>query len=71
MTRAEKFSQFSDTGAVRQNLKRKSVRGVFFMVGTGSVDFIIRLASTFLLARLPGMRNDVKSGDHWRLAKVE
>ncbi len=52
MTRAEKFSQFSDTGAVRQNLKRKSVRGVFFMVGTGGVDFIFRLASTFLLARL-------------------
>jgi O-antigen/teichoic acid export membrane protein len=52
MTRAEKFSQFGDTYAVRQNLKRKSVRGVFFMVGTGGVDFILRLGSTFLLARL-------------------
>src|SRR5208282_2820544 len=52
MTGAEKFSQFADTYAVRQNLKQKSVRGVFFMVGTGGVDFVIRLGSTFLLARL-------------------
>ena len=52
MTRAEKFSQFADTCAVRQTLKQKSVRGVFFMVGAGGFDFIIRLASTFLLARL-------------------
>jgi O-antigen/teichoic acid export membrane protein len=52
MRHQEKFSKFADTGAVRQNLKRNSVRGVFFMVGAGGVDFIIRLASTLLLARL-------------------
>jgi O-antigen/teichoic acid export membrane protein len=52
MTQAEKFSKFADTGAVRQNLKRKSVRGVLFMVSAGGIDFVIRLGSTFLLARL-------------------
>jgi len=52
MTRAEKFSKFADTGAVRQNLKRKSVRGVLFMVNAGGIDFVMRLVSTFLLARL-------------------
>lgn len=49
---AEKFSKFADTGTVRRNLKRKSVRGVLFMVSAGGIDFVIRLASTFLLARL-------------------
>jgi len=44
MTRAAKFSKFADTGAVRQNLKRKSVRGVLFMVSAQGIDLIIRLA---------------------------
>jgi O-antigen/teichoic acid export membrane protein len=52
MTRADKFAKFADTGAVRQSLKRKSVRGVFFMLNAGGIDFITRMASTFLLARL-------------------
>ena len=52
MTRAEKFSKFADTDGVRQNLKRKSVRGVLFMVSAQGIDLVIRLASTFLLARL-------------------
>jgi O-antigen/teichoic acid export membrane protein len=52
MTEAEKFSKFADTGAVRENLKQKSVRGVLFMVSGGGADFSIRLVSTFLLARL-------------------
>ena len=52
MTEAEKFSKFADTGDVRQNLKRKSVRGVLFMGSGGGADFVIRLVSTFLLARL-------------------
>ena len=52
MTEAEKFLKFADTGAVRENLKRKSVRGVLFMVSGGGADFGIRLISTFLLARL-------------------
>jgi O-antigen/teichoic acid export membrane protein len=52
MTNVEKFSKFGDTSAVQQNLKRKSVRGVFFMVGAGGLDFLIRLASTVVLARL-------------------
>lgn len=52
MTRAEKFSKFADTGAVRRSLKRNSVRGVLFMVNAGGIDFITRLASTCLLARL-------------------
>jgi O-antigen/teichoic acid export membrane protein len=52
MTQAEKFSKFADTGAVRENLTRKSVRGVLFMVSGAGFDYIIRLASTFILARL-------------------
>ena len=52
MTEAEKFAKFADTGEVRENLKRKSVRGVLFMVSAGGADFCIRLVSTFLLARL-------------------
>jgi len=52
MTKVEKFAKFADTGTVRQNLKRKSVRGVLFMVSGGGADFVIRLVSTFLLARL-------------------
>ncbi|HEY4814664.1 MAG TPA: lipopolysaccharide biosynthesis protein [Chthoniobacterales bacterium] len=52
MTKAEKFARFADTGTLRQNLKRKSVRGVLFMVSGGGADFVIRLFSTFLLARL-------------------
>ena len=52
MTRAEKFLKFADTDDVRQNLKRKSVRGVLFMVSAQGIDLFIRLASTFLLARL-------------------
>jgi O-antigen/teichoic acid export membrane protein len=52
MTRAEKFLQFADTAAVRRTLKQKSVHGILFMFGAGGVDFVIRLASTFLLARL-------------------
>jgi O-antigen/teichoic acid export membrane protein len=52
MSSAEKFEKFADTSAVRQNLKRKSVRGVLFMVGGGGADMLIRLVSTFLLARL-------------------
>jgi len=52
MTKAERFSKFGDTGAVRNDLKRKSVRGLLFLVSAGGVDFVIRLASTFALARL-------------------
>jgi O-antigen/teichoic acid export membrane protein len=52
MTKADKFARFANTDAVRQHLKRKSVRGVFFMVGGGGADLIVRLVSTFLLARL-------------------
>ncbi len=52
MTKAEKFAKFADTGTVRQNLKPKSVRGVLFMVGGSGADLVIRLVSTFLLARL-------------------
>jgi PST family polysaccharide transporter len=52
MTKVDKFAKFADTSAVRLNLKRKSVRGVFFMVGGGGTDLVVRLISTFLLARL-------------------
>jgi O-antigen/teichoic acid export membrane protein len=52
MTKAERFLKFGDTGAVRNDLKRKSVRGVLFMVSSGGADLIIRLVSTFVLARL-------------------
>jgi O-antigen/teichoic acid export membrane protein len=52
MTKAEKFTKFSDTAAVQQNLKRRSVRGVLFMLCGNGTDFFMRLVSTFLLARL-------------------
>ncbi|MBV8485330.1 MAG: lipopolysaccharide biosynthesis protein [Verrucomicrobia bacterium] len=52
MTKDEKFARFANTDSVRQNLTRKSVRGVFFMVGGGGVDIAVRLVSTFWLARL-------------------
>jgi O-antigen/teichoic acid export membrane protein len=52
MTKADRFSKFGDTEAVRNDLKRKSVRGVLFMVSAGGADLIIRLVSTFVLARL-------------------
>lgn len=52
MTKAEKFIKFADTADVQQNLKRRSVRGVLFMLCGNGTDFIIRLVSTFLLARL-------------------
>ena len=52
MNAVDKFASFANTDAVRQNLKRKSVRGVLFMVSGGGADLIIRLVSTFLLARL-------------------
>jgi O-antigen/teichoic acid export membrane protein len=52
MTKADKFSRFSNTDSVRQNLTRKSVRGVFFMIGGSGADIVVRLVSTFWLARL-------------------
>jgi O-antigen/teichoic acid export membrane protein len=52
MTASDKFAKFADTTDVRQDLRRKSVRGVFFMVGGGGADLVVRLVSTFLLARL-------------------
>jgi len=52
MIKVDKFAKFADTSSVRENLKRKSVRGVFFMVGGGGTDLVVRLISTFLLARL-------------------
>jgi PST family polysaccharide transporter len=52
MTPSDKFARFANTDAVRQHLKRKSVRGLFFMMGGSGADLILRLVPTFLLARL-------------------
>jgi O-antigen/teichoic acid export membrane protein len=52
MTKAEKFSRFADTKHVRENLKRKSIHGVLFMLSGGAIDFIVRFASTCVMARI-------------------
>ncbi len=52
MTQTDNFSRFADTGAVRDSLRQRSVRGVISMLGGSGIDFVLRLLSTFVLARL-------------------
>lgn len=52
MSRHDKFSRFAETRAVREDLKRKSVRGALFMASLGGIDFLFRLISLAILARL-------------------
>jgi PST family polysaccharide transporter len=53
MKQAERFAQIcARTTAARKNLKGKSVRGAVFLAMGGGIDFILRLASTVIMARL-------------------
>lgn len=52
MSRSENFERFAGTEAVSGDLKRKSVLGALVTGAGGAVDFILRLGSTLILARL-------------------
>lgn len=52
MNRGDKFLRFAETQAVREDIKRKSVRGALFMASLGGIDFLFRLISLAVLARL-------------------
>jgi PST family polysaccharide transporter len=52
MSRSENFERFAGTEAVSGDLKRKSVMGALMTGAGGALDFVLRLASTLILARL-------------------
>ena len=52
MNRSENFARFAGTEAVSSDLKRKSVLGAVTTGASGGVDFVLRLCSTLVLARL-------------------
>ena len=52
MSRSKNFARFADTAAVSGDLKRKSVMGALVTGGGGALDFVLRLGSTLILARL-------------------
>src|SRR5271166_5352007 len=52
MTGAERFSRLVDGDAVATNLKTKSVRGGVVAMATECTDFVIRLGSVAVMARL-------------------
>lgn len=52
MSREERFARFAETKGVRDDIKRKSVRGALFMASIGGIDFIFRLVTVAILARL-------------------
>jgi PST family polysaccharide transporter len=52
MSRSENFERFAGTEAVSVDLKRKSVLGALITGGGGALDFVLRLGSTLILARL-------------------
>ena len=52
MSQPDKFARFADTKAVSDDLKRKSVVGALTTGAGGAVDFVLRLGSTLVLARL-------------------
>jgi PST family polysaccharide transporter len=52
MKRTDDFARFAETHAVRADLKRKSVRGAVFMACGAGTEFVVRLASIPILARL-------------------
>jgi O-antigen/teichoic acid export membrane protein len=51
-SRCEKFKRFAGTESVRENLRTKSISGAFFTAAGSGIDFLLRLASTAILARL-------------------
>ena len=52
MNRPDNFERFARTEEVRGDLKRKSVLGALATGAGGSLDFVLRLGSTLILARL-------------------
>jgi O-antigen/teichoic acid export membrane protein len=52
MSQSERFNRFAGTESVRENLKTKSVHGAFFTAAGSGMDFLLRLASTAVLARI-------------------
>jgi O-antigen/teichoic acid export membrane protein len=52
VSQSEKFKRFAGTESVRENLSRKSVHGAFFTAAGSATDFVLRLGSTAVLARL-------------------
>jgi O-antigen/teichoic acid export membrane protein len=52
VTKAEKFKQLTCTEGVRNDLRGKSVRAATYTWATGLADFVLRIGSTAILARL-------------------
>jgi PST family polysaccharide transporter len=52
VSRSENFARFAGTEAASGDLKRKSVLGALTTGASGGVDFVLRLGSTMVLARL-------------------
>ena len=52
MNRAEKFNQLAGSEVVSKNLREKSVRGALFVASWSGIDFILRMVSAVILARL-------------------
>ena len=53
MSRGDNFERFAATDRVSVDLKRKSVLGALATGAGGALDFVLRLGSTLVLARLP------------------
>ena len=52
MNKAEKFRRLVSTDAIRSDLRSKSVRAAGFTWAAGTADFVLRIGSTAVLARL-------------------
>src|SRR5262249_12906853 len=52
MSQAEKFKRLICTEAIRKDLRSSSVRAAGFTWAAGTADFILRIGSTAILARL-------------------
>lgn len=52
MSPNESFTNIAGTEAVREKLKEKSVRGAVHVAGGAALEFVVRLASVSILARL-------------------
>src|ERR1700740_678011 len=52
MSQSERFERFAETERVREDLRAKTLHGAFFTAAGSGGDFVLRLASTAVLARL-------------------
>jgi|ERR1039458_2102361 O-antigen/teichoic acid export membrane protein len=52
MNKAEKFRRLTCTQELRKDLRGSSVRAAAFTWAAGAVDFVLRIGSTAILARL-------------------